>query len=77
MPRQNQKLHNVDKTKYCHHHHLWLYSPSGPWPQLIRFRNHILQHTARLLMTTDRVFSRSLNLGGYDRLDTYLAWKDK
>jgi hypothetical protein len=30
------------------HHHPCLYSPSGSWPPLIRFLNHILNHTLGL-----------------------------
>jgi hypothetical protein len=40
-------FHRV-KLLTTHHHHLWLYSPSGPWPPLIRFLNHILRHTVGL-----------------------------
>jgi hypothetical protein len=42
-----------------HHNHQWLYSPSGPWPPLVRFHNQFLRHAIGLL---GRVISPSQGL---------------
>jgi hypothetical protein len=36
------------KVQEFHHHRQWLHSPSGPWPPLIRFRNHSVRHMVGL-----------------------------
>jgi hypothetical protein len=54
LHRHRRRLHHHHR-----HHHEWLYSPSGPWPPLIPFHNHILRHTVGLL---GRVISSSQGL---------------
>jgi hypothetical protein len=58
-----------------HHHHRlqWLYSSSGRWPPLIRFRNQILRYTVGL---SGRMFS-SLQGLYLHRSTQYRMTKDK
>jgi hypothetical protein len=55
------------------HHHQRLYSPNGPWPPLLRFRNQFLRHAVWLL---GRVISSSQGL--YLHITTHhIKTKDK